>query len=244
MMHPKISHLALLLMAGIAVVGCQRSSYDVWEDTKTCKRQVGRGFRSLGGKHGDSRAVYDKNEFYVEDDDAYAQYSNPQESDYVPLTDNSQSDAIGMTPLSSSPQPKETPGDPGSSIPGIESFRDPSTIPALAGTFQNIQFEYNSSLVKGKENLDRIHAIAEYMKKNPNTYVFVEGHCDERGPEAYNMALGSQRSNSVREMLLDQGVHPDHVFTISYGKERPLVFDHHEEAWAKNRRAEFKIYQR
>lgn len=72
----------------------------------------------------------------------------------------------------------------------------------------------------------------------------MEGHCDERGPEAYNLALGSRRAHAVRNMLLQQGVHPDQVFTISYGKERPLVMEHHDEGWAQNRRAEFKIYIR
>lgn len=231
-------------MAGLSAVGCQRSSYDVWEDTKTCSRQCGRGFRSLGGKHGDSRAVYDKSEFYADDEFGQPQYVSQQEPDFVPLADTHQGDGMGMTPIASTQQPRETPGDPGSSIPGIEAFKDPSTQPALAAVFKNIQFDYNSNLVKGQENLDRIHAIAEYMKSHGNTYLFVEGHCDERGPEAYNMALGSRRANTVRDMLIEQGVHPDHVFTVSYGKERALVFDHHEEAWAQNRRAEFKIYQR
>lgn len=82
------------------------------------------------------------------------------------------------------------------------------------------------------------------MRSHPNTYVFVEGHCDERGPEAYNLSLGAKRGNAVRNLLINEGVDPDHIFTISYGKERPLVFEHHEEAWAQNRRAEFKVYNR
>jgi peptidoglycan-associated lipoprotein len=56
--------------------------------------------------------------------------------------------------------------------------------------------------------------------------------------------LGARRANAIRDMLVNNGVHPDHVFTISYGKERPLILDHHEEAWAQNRRGEFKIYVR
>lgn len=241
MNNPKVTHFVLLLMAGLFTIGCNRSSYEVWEDTKTCSRQCGRGFRSLGGKHGDSRAVYDANEFYVVDEYGVPQQ---QDSDFIPLADNPQGDAMGMTAMSTTPPPKETPGDPGSSIPGIEAFKDPSTVSGLSGIFKNVYFEYNSSLVKGQDNLARIHGIAEYMKSHPNTYLFVEGHTDERGAEAYNLALGSRRSNTVRDMLIEQGVHPDHVFTISYGKERPLIFDHHEEAWSQNRRAEFKVYQR
>lgn len=241
MKKSKILQAILLLATSVSFVGCQRSTYDVWEDTKTCGRNVGRGFRSLGGKHGDSRAVCDPQEFYV-DEAPYMVQSNP-EPDFIPLSDCHREGEMGMSsaPL---PPPKDTPGDPGSPVPGIEAFKDPSTIPGLADTFKNVQFEYNSSLVKGKDNLDRVHAAAEYMKQHPHTYLFVEGHCDERGPEAYNMALGSRRSNSVRDMLVEQGVNSDHVFTISYGKERPLILDQHEEGWAQNRRAEFKIYQR
>ena len=92
--------------------------------------------------------------------------------------------------------------------------------------------------------MDRIRAIAAYMKRNPGTYLFVEGHCDERGAEAYNLALGAKRSNSVRNLLIKEGVSPDNVFTVSYGKERPADFGHTEDSWAKNRRAEFKIYNK
>jgi peptidoglycan-associated lipoprotein len=245
MIYSKFSLYALLLMAGLTAVACQRSSYDVWEDTKTCSRQVGRGFRSLGGKHGDSRAVYDPSEFYVDEEGNYVPMPmNQQEPEYIPLADSPQGNQMEMTHLSSTPQPRETPGDPGSSIPGIEAFKDPSTVPEFAQIFQNVYFEYNSSLVKGKENLDRVHTIADYMKSHPQIYLFVEGHCDERGPEAYNLALGSRRGNTVRDMLIEQGVNPNNVFTISYGKERPLVLEHHEEGWSKNRRAEFKIYRR
>jgi peptidoglycan-associated lipoprotein len=98
--------------------------------------------------------------------------------------------------------------------------------------------------VKGDDNLQTLQNVADYMRSQPNLYVFVEGHCDERGPEAFNLALGSRRSNAVRNLLINAGVSPDNVFTISYGKERPLVLEHHEEAWGKNRRAEFKVYKR
>ena len=140
-------------------------------------------------------------------------------------------------------QAKESPGDPGSSIPGIEAFRDPTTNSAWASVFRNITFEYNSSLIKGQDNLNTIRNIADYMKKNPSIYIFVEGQTDERGAEAYNLALGSHRANAVRNMLINEGASPDHIFAVSYGKERPVLMEHHEEAWAQNRRAEFKIYR-
>lgn len=232
-------HKITLLLAGcLALTACQRSSYEVWEDTKTCGRQVNKGFGSLRGKHGDSRAVSNPDDFYIQEDGSYA----PVGQDFIPLEDNSGISQCQVSEMAM-PQPKETPGDPGSSIPGIEAFRDPSTNPQLSGVFRNVYFEYNSHLVKG-ENADVVRRVADYMRGHPNTYVFVEGHCDERGPEAFNLSLGARRSNGVRSMLVADGVNPDHIFTISFGKERPLVMDHHEEAWSQNRRAEFKVYER
>ena len=233
---PKYSLILQVIMGTLLLLGCaQRSSYDVWEDTKTCGRHVSRGFRCLGGKHGDSRAVCCPDHFYCQDEVVG--------EDFIPLTDDSRPDQPSMAQMVA-PPPRETPGDPGSTIPGIEAFQDPSTNRAFAGVFKNVLFDYNSNLIKGQENLDILGNVAAYMRKNPNTYVFVEGHCDERGPEAYNLALGSRRANAVRNQLIQDGVHPDHIFTISYGKERPLILDHHEESWAQNRRAEFKVYQR
>jgi peptidoglycan-associated lipoprotein len=164
-------------------------------------------------------------------------------NDFVPLSDQPNDDMVAMANYVSQ-QPRQTPGDPGSSIPGIEHFQDPSNNPALSSVFRLVHFEYNSSLVKGQDNLSVIRDVANYMKRNGNTYIFVAGHCDERGPEAYNLALGSHRSNSVRNMLIQEGVNPDNIFTISYGKEYPLSQEHNETGWSLNRRAEFKIYQR
>lgn len=241
-----------IMMLGLSLTGCSRSTNDVWEDSKSARRHMTRGVRTLGGKGGNSRAIASRDQFmpgeggFYTNDDGYATNIAPTRSamdDFVPLSDQEYEDQIAMANYVSQ-QPRETPGDPGSSVPGIEYFQDPSRNPALAGVFRNIYFEYNSSLVKGQESLATLHNIASYLRSHPGTYIFVEGHCDERGPEAYNLALGSHRSNSVRNMLLQEGVNPDNVFTISYGKERPLVQGQGEEFWSQNRRAEFKVYQR
>ena len=218
---------------------CNRGSNEVWEDTKTAGRHVNRGIRSLGGKHGDSRAVLCREQFMPMN----SCYPCGGEQEFVPLADYQNSSDLAMGDYAV-PQPKETPGEYGSSLPGISAFRDPSTMPQVAGIFRTIPFDYNSNLIRGDENQNTIHRVADYMRQHPNTYVFVEGHCDERGPEAYNLALGVRRSNAVRNALIAEGVNSDNIFTISYGKERPLIMESHEEAWAQNRRAEFKIYQR
>ncbi len=231
-------------LAGImfCLTSCQRHKDDVWEDTKSAGRYFSRSLAALGGNQCNSRQVQRRSDFECVDDEYGAQDAGYQDCDYVPLEDIS-CDDVALADMMA-PPPRETPGDPGSSIPGIESFRDPSTIPQLAGIFRNIYFDYNSNLVKGNDNLQTIQKIASYMRSHPNTYIFIEGHTDERGPQAYNLALGSRRANAVRNLLIHEGVNPDHLFTISYGKERPVILEQHEEGWAKNRRAEFKIYER
>lgn len=225
-----------------SMTSCCRNTDQVWDDSKSAGRHVSRGLRTMGGKHGDSRAVQSRDEFMACDDCCYAS-NDGYVADFVPLTDQSNESEIAMADYISR-QPRETPGDPGSAIPPISYFQDPSTNPTWAAIFRNINFEYNSNLVKGQDNLETVRSVANYMKRNPNVYVFVEGHCDERGPEAYNLALGSRRGNAVRNLLLQEGVNADNLFTISYGKERPLFHDQNEESHSQNRRAEFKIYQR
>jgi len=229
----------------LALTGCCRNSEDVWDDTKTAGRHVGRGFRTLAGKHGDSRQVRCREDFMncreceEEDDFCTGTYSRLE---FEAFPDQDYGHEIAMAePRYHPSKPRVEPGA-GAHVPGIEDFADPRYDVELRSVFETVYFPYNSSLVKGNENMDRIHAIAAYMKKYPDTYIFVEGHCDERGAEAYNLALGARRSNSVRNLLIKQGVRPENIFTVSYGKERPADFGHGENSWAKNRRAEFKIY--
>lgn len=230
---------------------CSRSNNDVWEDTKSAGRHLGRGVKTLCGSDTTSRQVRSRNDFECIDDSGYYQEPAVQdcnsqggyaEAEYVPL-DGQEARDMSMGGMGA-PQPRETPGEMGSSIPGISAFRDPSTIPGMSGIFTTIYFDYDSSLVKGYENLQAVHRMADYMRKNPNVYLFIEGHTDERGPQAYNLALGSRRSNAVRNLLISEGVSPDNLFTISYGKERPVVLEKHEEGWSKNRRVDPKVYVR
>lgn len=179
------------------------------------------------------------NSYSADSYSASQDYYNP--SDFIPLQDPNNDLAYGDTYAR---PPRETPGEQGSSIPGIQAFRDPSTNAQLANIFRPIYFAYNSDLVKGEQNLQIVHNIADFMHAQPNTYIFIEGHTDERGPQAYNLALGSRRANTVRNLLINEGINPDRLFTISYGKERPVILEQHEEGWAKNRRDEFKIYER
>ena len=82
------------------------------------------------------------------------------------------------------------------------------------------------------------------MKDNPDLYVFAAGHCDERADEQYNLALGTRRAHFVRNLLIKKGVHANRIYTISFGKEMPVDLGHNEIAWKKNRRVEFKIFDK
>lgn len=82
---------------------------------------------------------------------------------------------------------------------------------------------------------------AAVLKKFPEVKIQIEGHCDERGTSEYNLALGERRANSTRQYLLSLGVEAGRISIISYGEERPLETAHEEEAWGKNRRADFIV---
>jgi peptidoglycan-associated lipoprotein len=80
---------------------------------------------------------------------------------------------------------------------------------------------------------------AAWLMKSPQKEIVIEGHCDERGTDEYNIALGERRAYSAKKYLITLGVNPDQLSTISYGEERPADSGHDEDAWAKNRRADF-----
>jgi peptidoglycan-associated lipoprotein len=104
-----------------------------------------------------------------------------------------------------------------------------------------VYFNFDSDvLVPEAQSLLQIKA--QWLNDNPDVLaVLIEGHCDERGTEAYNLALGARRADAVKKYLTDLGLNNLTIQTQSYGEERPANPDHNEEAWAKNRRASFVI---
>jgi peptidoglycan-associated lipoprotein len=80
---------------------------------------------------------------------------------------------------------------------------------------------------------------AEYLRTDLGVTVTVEGHCDERGTDAYNMTLGERRAESVKNFLVSLGISANRLNTFSYGEERPIAMGQNEASWAKNRRAQF-----
>jgi peptidoglycan-associated lipoprotein len=105
---------------------------------------------------------------------------------------------------------------------------------------QTVYFEFDKfSLTSQARNI--LNSNAEWLRNNPNVTVQIEGHCDERGTLEYNQVLGENRTFSTKKYLVTLGIDPDRLYTISYGETMPVDSRHNEEAWAKNRRAQFKI---
>ncbi len=105
---------------------------------------------------------------------------------------------------------------------------------------EHIHFAFNSALLSD-EARQILNGKAEYLRTNPGIAVTMEGHCDDRGTDAYNMALGDRRAESVKTFLVGLGIGTNRLSTVSYGKERPIAKGHDEASWAKNRRVQFLI---
>ena len=103
-----------------------------------------------------------------------------------------------------------------------------------------VYFDFDRATIKPGET-SKIDEVVSYLKANRTHAVQIEGHCDERGTEQYNLSLGERRALAVREYLVTAGIQPDRVFTISYGESRPAVPGHNEAAWSKNRRGVFVL---
>jgi peptidoglycan-associated lipoprotein len=89
-----------------------------------------------------------------------------------------------------------------------------------------------------------LDANAQWLKSNDQQLVLIEGHCDERGTNEYNLALGERRAKSTMNYLVSQGVQASRITIISYGEERPVCTEKNEECWSKNRRAQFLVKPR
>jgi peptidoglycan-associated lipoprotein len=107
---------------------------------------------------------------------------------------------------------------------------------------ERVPFEFDQYTLTG-EAREILSRNARFLQAYPNTKVMIEGHCDERGSDEYNLALGERRARAVQSYLVTLGIPSSQMSIISYGEEIPLVPESSEEAWAKNRRADFKQAQ-
>ena len=108
------------------------------------------------------------------------------------------------------------------------------------GYVRDAFFDYNRYEIRSDQR-DTLAKDAAWLREHPSVKIMVEGHCDERGTAQYNMALGQQRAEAVRDYLVQLGIDPARIQIVSYGKEKPFVTGHDEEAWAQNRRDHFLV---
>ncbi|MBN2134596.1 MAG: peptidoglycan-associated lipoprotein Pal [Acidobacteria bacterium] len=152
------------------------------------------------------------------------------------------------------------PDDLGTSVKGDEvitsepttsSWGDRNTVDSTPSTgeisktgqitdMQIVYFDFDKYNLR-PDAIDSLQNNVSYLKANPTMGVIIEGHCDERGTNEYNMALGSKRASSCRNYLIANGISATRISVRSFGEERPVDMGHNELAWSKNRRAEFVV---
>jgi peptidoglycan-associated lipoprotein len=116
----------------------------------------------------------------------------------------------------------------------------PAPSAAVASPLQDIFFDFDDSMIRSDQRKSVEQDFA-YLKAHPELKVQVEGNCDERGTEEYNLALGERRAESVKNALVAEGIPADRLITISYGKDKPFALGHDEKAWRLNRRDHFAM---
>ena len=128
----------------------------------------------------------------------------------------------------------------GDDLPLADVPDDTIYVEPASNVFTDIHFEFDrySILAEDEAVLQR---IANWLRENDQVRVMIEGHCDERGTNEYNMALGEQRALAARRYLVELGVDSARLGTVSYGEEQPLDPRSTEDAWSKNRRAHFVV---
>ncbi|HET9183156.1 MAG TPA: peptidoglycan-associated lipoprotein Pal [Candidatus Angelobacter sp.] len=106
---------------------------------------------------------------------------------------------------------------------------------------KDIFFNYDNAAIRNDEDA-LVNSDAQFLSAHPNMQLLIEGHCDERGSEDYNMVLGNSRAKSVRDALIQQGISADRIKLISFGKEKPFCTTaENDSCWSKNRRAHFVL---
>lgn len=103
-----------------------------------------------------------------------------------------------------------------------------------------IHFELDKSNIRA-DDMGALDQKVAILQANPDLRIRVGGHCDERGSDEYNLALGNRRAQSAKQYLVSHGIDASRIETQSWGEERPLVDGHDESAWSQNRRAEFEV---
>jgi peptidoglycan-associated lipoprotein len=157
--------------------------------------------------------------------------------------------AAATTPGTMAPAPTGSTAAPAGGTSSGGATATPSTSRPSPSEFtaisdlKDIRFDFDKYDIRPGD-AKTLDGNAGWLKSNPNHLVLIEGHCDERGTNEYNLALGERRAKSTMNYLVSQGVQASRITIISYGEERPLCTQHTEECWAQNRRAHFLVKPR
>jgi len=131
------------------------------------------------------------------------------------------------------PEPKPAPAP--APAPAPVAYKAPGVVMQ-----EDIYFDFDKATLTPSAQ-DNLLKKAEWLRENSDVTVTVEGHCDARGTNEYNLALGDRRAESAKSFLVDLGIAASRITTISYGEERPVCTQQDEECWAKNRRGNFVV---
>ncbi len=114
----------------------------------------------------------------------------------------------------------------------------PSDEELFARSVKDVYFDYDKYIIRTDQQ-PVTQTDANFLLQHPNMKILIAGHCDDRGSEEYNLALGDNRANAVKAELVKMGVSPDRIRTVSYGKEKPFCSEENEQCWQQNRRGHF-----
>jgi peptidoglycan-associated lipoprotein len=139
--------------------------------------------------------------------------------------------APAPAPVVEAPAPAPAPAP----VVVVDPLNDPASILAK----RSVYFPFDISAVQEADK-PIVLAHAKYLSEHPDRKVRVEGNCDERGSNEYNLGLGQRRADSVKKMLVLGGANASQIDTVSYGEEKPRCSDHNEACWKQNRRSDIK----
>ena len=147
------------------------------------------------------------------------------------------------------PAPTPSPSAPssgGAAAPAAAPAQTPRPSPkefVAVAALKEVYFDFDKYDIR-PEDAKTLDANAAWLKSNADNLLLIEGHCDERGTNEYNLALGERRAKATMNYLVSQGIQANRITIISYGEERPVCNEKTEACWAKNRRANFLVKPR
>jgi len=166
-----------------------------------------------------------------------------------PATTAATAAAPAPAPRAATPAPAPSPSAPSSggaaaapAAPAQTPRPSPKEFMAVAA-LKEVYFDFDKYDIR-PEDAKTLDANATWLKSNADNLLLIEGHCDERGTNEYNLALGERRAKATMNYLVSQGIQANRITIISYGEERPVCNEKTEACWAKNRRANFLVKPR